>query len=454
MSSTRRRPIATARLVALLAAFTLLVAACGEDSVVVPEGSTGPGSEATPRATSPAPTVTPAVPAATPTPTAAETAPYGVVLVDVETGDVATLHEGPDPFFAPDDPALGALNLTGALWLSPTTAEAVRYAPDGAEVERIEGWAVLEAPGGDPRTYLTGDASPFTLVVERGGERFEAEARGVLARAFSPDGQRFAWIEPPGGPGGSALHVLDLESGDSRVLAEDAGAPLEWSSSGRYLADGGRVFDVAAGVEAAAPLSLPGETLGGGAWLQASEDEWVASIVASLDGSTAVLRAIGTGDEIEFPLPVADNARAVVLGDRFVLVRAGFEPETVTVVFEVDFEEGVATPVRELRGEADVVVTPRGLASVVIERSELACTGIDVVHPTRNQRLPCEAEYARWSPDGRYLALIPLSTTAPVEVLEVATGEIRTLPHPGPRGLAPAWTADGRYLVWVWAPAP
>ncbi|MCB9482714.1 MAG: hypothetical protein H6675_01780 [Dehalococcoidia bacterium] len=67
---------------------------------------------------------------------------WGVVTVEVATGDVATLYEGPDTFrpglglaFAPWPEARN-----GGIWVSPTTDESTRYNLDGESVASVPGW--------------------------------------------------------------------------------------------------------------------------------------------------------------------------------------------------------------------------------------------------------------------------------------------------------------------------
>ena len=106
--------------------------------------------------------------------------------------------------------------------------------------------------------------------------------------------------------------------------------------------------------------------------------------------------------------------------------------------------------IRELRGVTDAVLTEDGIATAVISRNDLACTGIEVDHPDFKERLECNADDLRWSPDGRYLALIPQAESAPVQVLDVTTGDLVDVPHAGPEGTVPTWSEDSRYLIWIW----
>ena len=414
------------------------------------DGASDTGSEATPAAATPA-TATPGAPpppisSAEPTPPvdSDDGAPYGLAIVDVETGEAATLHESDSAFFlaqAHDDEIVDG---DGTTWLSPDTDRSIKYAADGSVVEEIEGWGVLESADGASRSYFVGDEPSITLVVEHDGERHELPAGGATWRAFSPDGAHLAWTSPAD-PQQGTLHLLDLDAGDVTELATGATPPLTWSPSGQYLAYGASAATSIVDVERGETETARGTAQGRDSWIEIDGVEWLVTLDAN---GVHVTSTDPDDDAMTIPFTGDDTAR--VLGEQYVMVTAGTGPSRTTAVFDVT--DG--SRALELHGEADVVATATGLASAVIARTELACTGIEIVHPVATQRLPCDADYARWSPDGRYLALVPTSASAPVEVLDLATGESRELPHAGPRGSVPAWSADGRYLVWTWMPQP
>lgn len=95
------------------------------------------------------------------------------------------------------------------------------------------------------------------------------------------------------------------------------------------------------------------------------------------------------------------------------------------------------------------MLTPDGMATAVITRSELACTALEIDHPSYEADLPCDVANVRWSPDGRYLALLPVQEGAPLRILDVTTGTQREIDRPQFGGL-PQWSSDSRYVVWVW----
>lgn len=441
--SVRRLRRFTVALVVTIGLASLLLVGC-EDASETP-------SVATPPAATPA-TATPGAPpppisTAEPTPTvdSNDGTPYGLAIVDVETGEAATLHESDSAFFLTQAHDGGIVGGDGMTWLSPDTKHSIRYAADGTVVEEIEGWGVLESPDGTSRAYFVGDEPEITLVVEHDGARHELAAGGATWRAFSPDGMRLAWTSPTD-PERGTLHLLEIETGNMTDLATGAMPPLTWSPSGQYLAYGAAPAETAIlDIETGETDTAPGTMQGRGHWIEIDGVERLVTLDAS---GVHVTPTDPDEDAVTIPFTGGDTAR--VLGEQYVMVTAGTGPGRTTAVFDVT--DG--SRALELHGEADVVATATGLASAVIARTELACTGIEIVHPVATQQLPCEADFARWSPDGRYLALVPTSASAPVEVLDLATGESRDLPHAGPRGSIPTWSADGRYLVWAWMPQP
>ncbi|MCA9848258.1 MAG: PD40 domain-containing protein, partial [Dehalococcoidia bacterium] len=177
-------------------------------------------------------------------------------------------------------------------------------------------------------------------------------------------------------------------------------------------------------------------------WVEADETE----LLLVLDDGAPTLFPVNVDeDPVVIQAPPGGAVRAGTLNG-LVVVSTGTGAETVTTIYDPVSGERV----RELRGASDAVLTSRGIATAVISRNDLTCTGIQVDHPAFEERLECNAEDLRWSPDGRYLALIPQAASDPVSVLDVTTGAMTEVPHAGPRGTIPSWSEDGRYLVWVW----
>lgn len=469
----------------MLAVGALLLAACDDGgSVSLPEEEPTQTARPTRTAVGPQPTIAPSTTATeTPSATPADESDigWGVATVEVESGEVATLYESADTF----RPGLGQAFApwpeprNNGIWISPTTEEAVRYALDGEVVDRVEGWGVLESPRGQARSYFraAGSDTTVTMIVERReGEPIEVDGLNVSNRTFSADGARLAWLDAVPDDG-NLVKVLDLATGEVREIAEvtacacDGYHYIEWSPSGRYLAyedpayddpsrQGIYLYDVedpeAQDPEAQDPETQAPETRRPGyaatpvadGWVQADESEFLLVLEEGIptlhpvdsEREPVVIRVDaqqGTGQQ--------GAVRAHTLQD-LVMVSTGTGPATRTLIHDPVSGEQL----RELQGASDAVLTARGIATAVITRNDLTCTGIQIAHPDFEERLECTAEDVRWSPDGRYLALIPQAASDPVSILDVTTGDTTEIPHAGPRGTVPEWSEDGRYLVWVW----
>ena len=404
---------------------------------------------------SPTRTAVGATPGAEPTTSATETPSatpadedevgWGVATVEVATGDVASLYEGAEAILLPE-----ARN--GGIWLDGENGEAIRYTLDGTPDDRVAGWGVIEAPGGRVRAYFTEvDVEPSPMRVEDDGkELLMVEGKRIGARTFSPDGRWLDWLDWTDAER-HLVTIADLESGAIEVAATvspcacDGFHYIEWSPSGRYLAydnpshqdaSARGIYILEVGPDEAKRAEGDQWVIDG--WVEANDGEYLLT----LDGRAPTLTPAGEGDTI-----ILDDrgTSAGTLAD-LVVVFDGQQPErTMAIIDPVSGER-----IRELRGTSDAVLTPDGIATAVISRNDLTCTGVEISHPTFEERLDCTAEDLRWSPDGRYLALIPQAQNAPVQILDVTTGETTEVPHVGPRGTVPEWSEDSRYLVWVW----
>lgn len=384
-----------------------------------------------------------ATPSATPA-NAAEVG-WGVATVEVATGEVVTLYKGAEAIRLPE-----ARN--GGIWLDGANGEAIRYTLDGTPDDRVAGWGVLEAPGSRTRTYFTEldvETSPM-LVEDDDEELLLVEGTRIANRTFSPDGRWLAWLDWTDAER-QLITVADLERGTIEVAATvspcacDGFHYIEWSPSGRYLAydnpdreDASRrgVYILEVGADEARRAEGDQWVIDG--WVEANDGEYLLT----LDGRTPTLTPAAEGD----PIRLDDRGTSAGTLADLIAVFDGHGPDqTMALIDPVSGER-----IRELRGTSDAVLTPDGIATAVISRNDLTCTGVEVSHPTFEERLECTAEDLRWSPDGRYLALIPQAQSAPVQILDVTTGETTEVPHVGPRGTVPEWSDDGRYLVWVW----
>lgn len=443
-------------------ALTALLVACDSGTADVSDGSPTSTPTRTPVGTTPTmePTSTEtgtAIGTATPSATAAtqDDIGWGVATVNVATGEVASLYEGAEAILLPE-----ARN--NGIWLSVTQDEAVRYALDGTVEERLAGQSVLEGPGGRVRSYFTGPLDTATMIVEHPfGDALEVEGRRIANRTFTNDGRWLAWLDWTDTPQHRVM-AANLETGEIEEIAAvspcacDGYHYIEWSPSGRYLAyenpdyqdasvRGVYIQDIQSDADGndRDPVRLPDATPVFDGWLEADETEFLLT----LDGRIPTLHPV---DEEAKPVVISVDAsspavRASTL-QSLVTVSLGTGTDATTLIFDPVSGERV----RELRGVTDSVLTEDGIATASITRNDIACTGVEVDHPAFKGTLDCTAEDLLWSPDGRYLAMIPQAQSAPVEVLDVTTGETTELPHAGPRGTVPEWSEDGRYLVWVW----
>jgi len=381
------------------------------------------------------------------TPASEEDIGWGVATVDVESGEVATLYDGGEAILLPQ-----ARN--GGIWLDVGDGEAIRYTLDGTPDDRVAGWGVIEASGGNVRSYFTErEVEPSPMLVEQDGEEvLLVEGVRIANRTFSRDARWLAWLDWTD----SERHrivVADLESGDIETVAEVAPCScdgfhyIEWSPSSRYLAyDNPDYEDASArGVyiheigssDDPRRVNKTGDRVIDG-WVQANDGEYLLTLEAGVPRLTPP----GDGDPI---IVDARGSSAATLED-LIVVHEGQGTEQITLILDPVSGERV----RELRGASDAVLTEDGIATAIISRNDLTCTGVDVSHPDYEELLECNAEYLRWSPDGRYLALIPQAQSDPVTILDVTTGETTEVSHVGPRGTVPEWSEDSRYLVWVW----
>ncbi|MEX1022356.1 MAG: hypothetical protein WD058_04325 [Dehalococcoidia bacterium] len=442
---------------ALLLATLALVACESPDGAPPTIDATSAAPEGTPTATESA-TATAATPAATRTPsTGGGEGAYGAWFVEAATGEVTELYEGDDAWAIRDrhQPHLGGLG-TG-VWLSTNLTQSHRYGPDGEVETTVDGWSVVESADGESLTYFEGATSPFRLVAERGDDRHEFQSPGGFAmRAFSADGLSLAWIEWGEDDDSGALTVLDMRDGDTQVLADnisrlqgDREQFIVWSPSGEYLAyervgfgdrDADRLGAYIVEVETGEETRIPDATLAANSWARTPEGERLVTLTSSQE----LLLTFATGGQVSlatFP----ENARLEVHGDSIIVSLVGQRRSELSVGA---FDAVTGRQLVEYTGEADVVQIPAGVASAVITRSEIACTGLVIDHPDLREERPCDVRHVRWSPDARYLAMVS-SARGRILVLDTRTGEEREIEVPD--GISPAltWTIDGRHILLV-----
>lgn len=455
--SLRRPTTASAAILALVALFALGAAGCSTD-----DGDTTATTTATLSATATIDARPPVTPTARPTEDATATpAPsageFGAASADPITGDVVVLFSGRDTWRTPP---YGYSILTpggDAAWLPTSPDQSTRFALDGTPTDTFPGWAVVESRDGRSRAGFVGEdvEQRRTMIATRDDGRAEdsvsAESWG---RTFAPDGRRLAWVEFVPGIATGAVRLLNVPSGLLQTLADglercdcDAQTPLSWSPSGAYLAyenpaDGStnvvRIQTRETRVVADARIAEE-------PWVTFDGVEWLLTIGRD-DNAVVLTPADPAVDAEPRVLGRPSGATRARIQESLVLVRTVANREHHALVFDPVSGEQL----RDLRGEGDVVLTPDGIATAIITRTELACTGLVVEHPDLRQTLPCDVQSVLWSPDARYLALFPTSDTAPIRILDTRTGAQVSLDLPHPDATA-TWSGDSAHLLFTWS---
>ena len=462
---------------ALVVVLAALVAGCESapdeaDRTPGPPSLTATAGSAT-ASPSPSPTPPPAATStASPTPTAtrdpaASSGQQGAVAVAVEDGSRAVLHQGTDPWLVVDAHRPGLTAGGTAVWTGVTAEGSRRFGLDGEVTDIAPGWGLTESADARSRAYLVGGAdfrTAATVVVEReGAPVFEGQTAGWNPRmVFSPDGMRFAWIDWSVGEGVGDLKVLDLATGDVRTVATGLGhcqcdvpQHTTWSPSGAYLAyqtvrqsvrDPGEYGVVVINLDRGDETLVEAADLRPDSWVSIDSVEWLLTVGPD---NRVLLTAPETGEERELARIPAASVSAFVENSLVEVRTDSGRDDHQTLLFDPASGERLVL----LDGEGDAVLTPDGLATAVITRTELACTGLDIKHPAYEAQLPCDVADARWSPDGRYLALLPVQEGAPLRILDTTTGIQREIDRP-PFGDLPQWSSDSRHVLWVWGGGP
>lgn len=295
---------------------------------------------------------------------------------------------------------------------------------DGSVVDRIDGAGiVVESPSGAARAYrrLNEEGETSGLVVEHDGAVYEFSGRLVLL-TFAPAGDLLAYVDVDETNSG-ALTVLDLASGERRVVAEHL-SPCEcdgtpgpvWSPSGRYLAyvdfddfapvgdtyelveaGGSYVVDVTTG--ARRRLADDPRALASPPWLPGED-----TMVLSSDGRIWLHEA---ASGVERTLAnLSSSFVAVDPGGRgiAVYISSGGPPYTLGETAALTLPDG--REVARWNGTARVVWTAGGPAAAIGTAGRNAsCVFVD--HPSLTEE-HCigGTSIGAWSPDGRYLALV------------------------------------------------
>jgi hypothetical protein len=446
----------SAAVVLLVAALALVLGGCTSD-----EDATATGTTAVASATATVevrPTVTP-----TPRPTETATATpaaspgeFGAASADPITGDVTVLFRSSEARRALSYDYSILTPGGNAIWFPTSPEQSTRFALDGTPTDTFPGWAIVESADGRSRTAFVGDGAEqrHTLLAVRDDGRVE-ETSGIdsWGRTFSPDGRRLAWIEFTPGIANGQVIVLNLPGGSRTTLVDglercdcDAQPPLNWSPSGEYLA----YEDPADGsanivhVQTRDVRTIPNARVAEQPWVALDGAEWLLTIGLE---DNAILLTPAAADAEEKPRFLArpSGAASARIQESLVLVRTVSNREHHALIFDPVSGEQL----RDLRGEGDVVLTSDGIATAIITRTELACTGLVVEHPGLHQTLPCDMQSVLWSPDARYLALFPTSDAAPIRILDTRTGARVSVKSPHPDAEV-SWSGDGSHLLFTW----
>lgn len=399
--------------------------------------------------------------------------PNGVWLVDAATGERTVLYESDGWLRGRLEPGIRFTPSGERVWLSPSEASrAEAYAVDGSVVDRIDGAGiVIESPSGAARAYrrLTEEGATSGLVVEHDGAVYEAPGRLVLL-AFAPAGDLLAYVDVDETNSG-ALTVLDLASGERRVVAEnlspcecDGTAGPVWSPSGRYLAyvdfdefapvgdtyelveaGGAYVVDLATGVRRR--LSGDPRALASPPWLPNDD-----TVVLSSEGRISLHEAVSGVERV-----ISDLTSSFVVVDPGGRGIAAYLPvgdppygigETVALTLPDGREVG------RWNGTARVVWTAGGPAAAIVTAGRSASC-VFVEHPslTEEHCIGGTTEGA-WSPDGRYLALVGGGAGSgrwQVAILDTANGRESIVGGGAiPEQPTVRWNAASTHFLVVW----
>lgn len=171
------------------------------------------------------------------------------------------------------------------------------WSPDGEHLVYVSGGVevvVVAADGSDPRVVLT-------------------DADGVGSPSFSPSGGQLAVATSPVGEAQGEVTIVDLDDGETQVVASTVRAPW-WSASGRIYGY-------------ARPPTIRDDQ---GAWRVAELEVGVDGLTGRAVGGTEPLGYLYAGTRVSSPACAADAVA---------LTRVEDEPETLTVADPVTGEE-------------------------------------------------------------------------------------------------------------------
>lgn len=448
-------------LIAVLGVAGLLEVACTSDKAPAATATTATASvTATPRA----------LVTAMPSEEAAATAvppDIGVAVMDAATGEMTELYRGSEwmlngmfyPQFVGDE---------SAVWISVESwQEARRFAPNGELLFTVDGWGAIESEDGRSRSYFLfdDDGQPTRdVVVERGSVRHAFEGQ-FARRTFSPDGTLIA-LEEFGEESLIELSVLDIESGELRVLATEIGAcqcdggpSPRWSPSGDYLAyidfdvehteePGEQYGSFVADMESGDIVQLAWRR----AWFPAG---WgVDDTISYRDGLELWEYHARTGVR-ELIVTAPEHGSGSPLSETYIVIdeSSGGSPWSyeTALIDRASGEEIARWP--EM---VELTLTATGVEVIARTDSPMTggCIGVWVDHPQLDEPL-CFKDanwWARWSADASKIAVLRRTNdgSSLIEVFDFSSGE-SVVSEPIDANISSiGWNDAGTYVVVSW----
>jgi hypothetical protein len=374
-------------------------------------------------------------------------------------GEHYTLYRGESRVVAYD--YFPTFNADGSVWIGTVGGGAVtRFAPDGRELESFDGaHLVMESADGRSRSYSLSGAG--ALIVERDGVRRTLTGT-VVRRAFSPDGHRIAYYVHHDEHYAASLHVLDIPSGETWMLAEDID-PCRcdltrnptWSASGDYLAfidygdptrdepsDYGHYVVSVAGAEPLDVSSFVG-------WIQ------IDGVDLLVTNEPPSLHDPRTDSHLPIPIAGADVSYVSGIVDDRLLAAWIDLPSSARAFVLLDPRTG--TELARWRHGGRIALTDGGPANAVspsTRRPPAArdCSGFWIEHPALVEPACfADSRIGAWSPDGtRFAAIGRSGNDWWVEVWTAAEGVRYHFDIPGSEVTLVGWSPDGAYLLVTW----
>ena len=367
---------------------------------------------------------------------AAPVAPDGLnaPLAEGEWGDTAvTLTQGTNLAIAlsPDGQTL-AMDLQGLLWTLPVA---------GGQARRLTGYLHdVARPHWSPdgrriafQSYRDGSFQLWTITPDGGDLRQLTHGEfDCREPCWSPDGREIAFASDRSGR--YALYALDWASGRVRPLVDTEGEDAEpaWSPDGRRVAfaSSGRILvvDAAPAEEAPAPVLVSaGPGASAPAWSPEGRLSWrvVEGTPRDIRASRLLVDGQAVSDELEdvFPLPAVWRSATELL---------------YTSEGEIRLRRLAPAVAPGITGRVPFSAEVR----VTAQRAPLRRRDLDSSAPRQVKGI----SFPALSPQADRVAF---SALGQLWLLTVGQPQPRQLTHDASTKLGPAWSPDGRHLVYA-----